>query len=83
VQTRHDEEAALLAKRQASYQRDSDSVAKDAEREHAAACERSMFKIQILDKRLKRHEEQALRKYYELDLKLRRDPRLATLVQAA
>ena len=58
-------------------------MSKDAERDHATACEKSAFKIQILDKRLKRHEEQALRKYYELDLKLRRDPRLAVLLQPA
>ena len=40
------------------------------------------YRIQILEKRLKRHEEQALHKYYELDHKLRTDPRLASLLQA-
>ena len=39
------------------------------------------LRIHILEKRLKRHEEQALHKYYELDHKLRSDPRLAALLQ--
>ena len=39
-------------------------------------------RIHILEKRLKRHEEQALHKYYELDHKLRSDPRLSALLQA-
>ena len=39
-------------------------------------------RIHILEKRLKRHEEQALHKYYELDHKLRSDARLAALLMA-
>ncbi len=38
------------------------------------------YRIHILEKRLKRHEEQALHKYYELDHKLRADSRLAALL---
>ena len=37
-------------------------------------------RVHILEKRLKRHEEQALQKYYELDHKLRSDKRLAALL---
>jgi len=40
-----------------------------------------LCRIHILEKRLKRHEEQALHKYYELDHKLRADPRLAQLTK--
>jgi len=40
----------------------------------------SACRIHILEKRLKRHEEQALHKYYELDHKLRSDPRLQALL---
>jgi hypothetical protein len=83
VQARHDEESALQTKRQTNFQRDRDQLAKDAEREYEQACEKSTFKIQILDKRLKRNEEQALRKYYELDFRLRSDPRLAVLLEPA
>ena len=82
AQTRHNEETAALAKRQANYARDRDTLSKEAETEYEAACERSAFKVQILEKRLKRHEEQAMRKYYDLDHKLRRDPRLAVLLES-
>ncbi len=43
---------------------------------------RVLCRIHILEKRLKRHEEQALQKYYELDHKLRADARLAALLHA-
>jgi hypothetical protein len=39
------------------------------------------YRIHILEKRLKRHEEQALHKYYDLDHRLRSDNRLAALMQ--
>jgi hypothetical protein len=79
LQMRHDEEAATLSKRRANFQRDRDQLTKEAETEYEEECERSTFKITILEKRLKHHEEQAICKYYELDHKLRRDPRLAVL----
>ncbi len=55
-------------------------MSREEEQEYERACEESMFCIAILEKRLKRHEEQALHKYYELDAKLRKDPRLAVLL---
>lgn len=64
---------------QAHFQRDRDQMSREEEEEYEQACEDSMFKIHILDKRLKRHEEAALQSYYELDNKLRHDPRLAVL----
>ncbi|KAK9811814.1 hypothetical protein WJX72_010643 [[Myrmecia] bisecta] len=79
IQARHDEERATLNKRQANFQRDRDQMTREEEEEYERACEESMFRIHILDKRLKRHEEQALQKYYELDNKLRHDARLAIL----
>lgn len=82
VQVRHDEEVTSLGKRRANFQRDRDQLAKEAEAEYEEECERSTFKIQILEKRLKHHEEQAICKYYELDHKLRRDPRLAACLQS-
>jgi hypothetical protein len=36
-------------------------------------------RISILQRRLARHEDAALSKYYDLDRKLRSDPRLASL----
>jgi hypothetical protein len=46
------------------------------------ACKESLFRIHILEQRLKRHEEQALQKYYDLDSKLRADVRLDVLMTA-
>ncbi|KAL6761433.1 hypothetical protein V8C86DRAFT_3131553 [Haematococcus lacustris] len=80
IQARLDEESAALAKRQQNYQRDRDQMTVEEEEEYERAVEESMFRIHILEKRLKRHEEQALHKYYELDHKLRSDPRLAALL---
>lgn len=37
------------------------------------------FKIDILEQRVIRHEEQALRRYAEMSLTLKNDPRLAAL----
>jgi hypothetical protein len=80
IQARHDEETAALAKRQANFQRDRDQMSRAEEEEYDRACDESMFRILILEQRLKRHEEQALQRYYELDSKLRGDGRLAILM---
>mmetsp|Transcript_27648 Transcript_27648/g.69682 ORF Transcript_27648/g.69682 Transcript_27648/m.69682 type:complete len:469 (+) Transcript_27648:102-1508(+) len=79
IQARHEEETAALAKRQTNFQRDREQMSREDEEEYERQCEESMFRIHILEQRLKRHEEQALQKYYELDAKLRSDPRLAIL----
>jgi hypothetical protein len=42
--------------------------------------EEAGFRIAILQRRLGRHEEAALTKYYELDKRLRGDERLAVLL---
>ena len=47
--------------------------------EYIQFCENAMWRIHILEKRLERHQEQALHKYAELDQKLRTDPRLSAL----
>ena len=76
IQARHDEQTALLAKRQATFQRDRDTMSRHEEEEYERECDAALFRIQILEQRLKRHEEQALQRYYDLDAKLRADPRL-------
>ena len=80
IQARHDEETASLAKRQTNFQRDRDQMTPQEEQEYEKACEESMFRIHILEQRIKRHEEQALQKYYDLDSKLCNDPRLSVLL---
>lgn len=78
IQSRLDEENALLAKKQAAYQRTRDHV-DGADEEYENFCSETMFRIQILEQRLAQHEESALVKYAELDRKLREDSRLAIL----
>lgn len=79
-QARLDEEQAALARRQASYARDRDALTPAEDEEHEHAVNDASFKISILQRRLARHEESALQKYYELDKKLRMDPRLHMLL---
>lgn len=63
-----------LAKKQAAFNRSRDKAAADSS--FRQWCSDTMFRIQILESRLAKHEETALRKYSELDAKLRADPRL-------
>ena len=56
IRARHDEETAALAKRQANFQRDRDQMSRAEEEDYDKACDESMFRIHILEQRLKRHE---------------------------
>ena len=80
MQSRLDEEQATLARRQAAYARDHDALTPAEEEEYERAVEEASFRIAILQRRLGRHEESALHKYYDLDKKLRQDERLAVLL---
>lgn len=81
IQCRLDEENAQLAKRQAAFQRSRDHV-DGADVEFERFCSEAMFRIQILEQRLARHEESALSVYANLDQKLRSDPRLGILFKS-
>lgn len=80
LQARLDEEQSALARRQASFARDRDALTPAEEEEYEHAVEEAQFKIGILQRRLANHEEAALQKYYELDKRLRADPRLEVLL---
>ena len=79
IQSRLDEENASLSKRQAAFQRNRDHMEKGEEEEYERYCADGMLRIQILEQRLQRHEEQSLQKYAEMDARLREDPRLGLL----
>eukprot|EP00898_Chlorokybus_atmophyticus_P005213 jgi/Chlat1/5693/Chrsp38S05540 len=81
LEARHDEEAAVLSKRQANLARDREQMSRQEEEECERACEESAFRLHVLETRLKRHEEQAVEKYKTLDATLREDSRLAVLAQ--
>ncbi|KAH9109504.1 hypothetical protein AeMF1_015421 [Aphanomyces euteiches] len=79
IQTRLDKENAALAKKQAAFQRSQREHDQGTDEEFERFCSETMFRIQILEQRLTRHEETALQKYAELDQRLHNDPRLAVL----
>jgi len=79
IQSRLDDENAILARRQAAFQRTRDHATPEQEEEYEEFCAEAWFRIQILEQRLARHEDQALQKFAELDTKLRNDPRLSSI----
>jgi len=78
IQCRLDDENAMLAKKQAAFQRSRDHV-EGADEEFEKFCSEAMFRIQILEQRLARHEETALQTYAQMDQKLRSDPRISII----
>jgi len=80
IQRRLDEENAKLAKKQAAFQRSQrEQLGEGAEEEFEQFCAEAMFKIGILEQRLQRQEETVLAKFTELEIALKKDPRLAVL----
>jgi hypothetical protein len=78
IQSKLHDENARLGKKQEHFQRaqrDGDLSTEEYEK----YCTEAMFRIQILEQRLAAHEESALRKFADLDLKLSNDPRLKVL----
>jgi hypothetical protein len=80
IQSRLDEENANLAKKTSTFSRNRDHADKETEEEYERFCQSAMFRIQIIDERLRRHEKQALQKYEEMDSRLRADLRMRALV---
>jgi hypothetical protein len=81
AQARLDEEQAALSRRQASYARERDGLTPEEEEDYDKAVQEAAFRTSILQKRLARHEETALQQYYQLDKRLRGDPRLSMLLK--
>lgn len=78
IQTRLHDENAKLGKKQEQFQRSQREGDLSTE-EYEKYCTEAMFRIQILEQRLASHEEAALRKFADLDIKLSSDPRLKVL----
>eukprot|EP00760_Papus_ankaliazontas_P031620 PhM_4_TR5364/c0_g1_i1/m.29133 len=77
MQGRLEEERERLAKRQATFQKSQEMS--DNARDHEdflSFCEQATSRIRIFERRLEKHQEQALKRYTELDGKLRADERL-------
>lgn len=80
IQKRLEDEQDQLKKRRSQMQRRGDNVEKD-ERAFEQYQSNAMFRIQILEQRLARHELQAIKKMTELEKTLAEDPRLAAMWQ--
>lgn len=78
IQSKLHEENAKLGRKQELFQR-SQREGDFSTEEYEKYCTEAMFRIQILEQRLAAHEEAALRKFADLDLKLSNDPRLKVL----
>ena len=79
IQKRLDVENSSLAKKQAAYQRSQQRDDQAGDEGFERFCSETMFRIQILEQRLQRHESTAMQKYTELDQMLQNDPRLRML----
>merc|ERR1719203_1489930 len=80
IQRRLEEEQDRLKKRRAQMQRRGDNVEKD-EREFERYQSQAMFRTQILEQRLARHEMKAIERFQDLERMLQEDPRLAAMWQ--
>mmetsp|Transcript_24814 Transcript_24814/g.62392 ORF Transcript_24814/g.62392 Transcript_24814/m.62392 type:complete len:861 (-) Transcript_24814:429-3011(-) len=81
IQRRLETEQENLKKKRAQMQRrGGDNVEKD-ERQFEQFQSQAMFRIQILEQRLARHEMHAVKKFVELENALAEDPRLAAMWQ--
>ena len=81
IQSRLNEENSKLARKQEQFQRSQREGDLSTE-EYEKYCTEAMFRIQILEERLGKHEETALKKFADLDAKLAADPRLRVLRNA-
>jgi hypothetical protein len=78
IQARLNEENAKLSRKQEQFQRSQREGDMSTE-EYEKYCTEAMFRIQILEQRLASHEDAALKKFKELDMRLAADPRLIVL----
>ena len=78
IQSRLNEENTKLARKQEQFQRSQREGDLSTE-EYEKYCTEAMFRIQILEQRLVAHEESALKKFSDLDIRLASDPRLKVL----
>lgn len=79
IQNRLDSENAQLAKEQAAFQRSQRDHDQGGDDKFERTCSEAMFRIQILEQRLTRHEETALQKYADLDQQIHKDKRMHRL----
>lgn len=80
IQARLDEENMALQRKQREFARNRDQI-EGADEEFERYCAEAMFRIGILEQRLKRQDAILAEKRVQLEQKLRQDPRLSILYQ--
>lgn len=81
IQKRLEEEQENLKKKRSQMQRRGGSSEQGDERQFEQYQSNAMFRIQILEQRLARHEMQAIKKFVDLEKQLAEDPRLSAMWQ--
>ncbi|XP_060741330.1 dynein regulatory complex subunit 7 [Tachysurus vachellii] len=76
IQARFEKETKELMRKQQWYQKNQFKLTKQDEEAYLTFCSEAMFRINTLKLRLRRHKDRAPQKYQELDMMLRKDPRL-------
>merc|ERR1712054_202060 len=78
IQRRIDQQYEDLTKKQAAFQRSRDAR-EGVDANYEEFCQNTMFKIQILEHRFRKHDDTAMTKYEALINKLKEDPRLVAM----
>eukprot|EP01063_Lacrimia_lanifica_P014099 TRINITY_DN20766_c0_g1_i1.p1 TRINITY_DN20766_c0_g1~~TRINITY_DN20766_c0_g1_i1.p1 ORF type:complete len:929 (+),score=414.41 TRINITY_DN20766_c0_g1_i1:108-2894(+) len=77
MQNRLDREKEELARHQTNFHKAQEQMTETKEHDHfIQIVENAIWRIGILETRLERHQQEALQKYANLDMKLREDERL-------
>ncbi|KAK2850901.1 hypothetical protein Q5P01_007177 [Channa striata] len=77
IQERYEKETQELQKKQQWYQKNQLNMSRTEEKEYQTYCSEKTLQIHVAKKRLSMYKETAPQKYFALDQKLKRDPRLA------
>lgn len=79
IQARLQQETDELVRMQATYQRDRETMSREEEEHYMLFCNQAMFRIQVLEKRLREHTNNALKRYAVLSERIKGDQRLAAI----
>lgn len=80
IETKFEKESQALEAKQNWYHQKQSSLRVEDEEEYSSYCTEVLFKISILEQRLIRHKESALKKFDALRTRLDNDPRLRHLL---
>lgn len=79
ISSRMEAEAEHLKRRRAVYNKSSDQISQEDRDALLNEIRECVFRIDILEMRSRKHEEDSIKRFAELENKLRRDPRLSSL----